>query len=334
MMHLQQYYEFSLTLDTEKFSKLLDRAYDKSKGEYQSYSDNDKYFDYALASKGVTITYHDKSYKKKVKLTVDPHWTLGGDGADRNDIEKSLRKLEAYINDYFGSQYELDDFILTKMGIISDINVHKRENVAAYLKVLQRVGKVKGFSPLSDNWLDDDTSFCLEGNSNGIKFMIYDLEKLAKDQLMESEPKRKKLRAITEKTEGILRVEVWVKASRAIRDFTNETLASEQLAYLYENSEKIFLETFALVIPFGDLYKKSEAVEIIAKKVADRRLRWKMLRLLVLIPEKKSLLLAQKAMNYRRIDVVMDMFAKINLSPVTISKRHKTIYMENLYDYL
>ena len=56
-----------------------------------------------------------------------------------------------------------------------------------------------------------------------------------------------------------------------------------------------------------------------------------MLRLLALIPEKKSLYLAQKAMNCRDIEKVMEGFAKINLSPITINKRYGVKYLKNLY---
>ena len=63
-------------------------------------------------------------------------------------------------------------------------------------------------------------------------------------------------------------------------------------------------------------------------------LRRRMLRLVALIPEKKSLLLAQKALNYRKIDDVMETFAKINVSPITISKRHDVKHLKCLYSYL
>ena len=59
-----------------------------------------------------------------------------------------------------------------------------------------------------------------------------------------------------------------------------------------------------------------------------------MLRLIELIPKKKSLYLAQKEMNDRNIDKIMEMFAEINVSPVTISKRHKVDFLESLYSYL
>ena len=55
---------------------------------------------------------------------------------------------------------------------------------------------------------------------------------------------------------------------------------------------------------------------------------------MTLIPEKKSLYLAHKAMNCRNIEKVMKGFAKINLSPVTISKRHNITHLDNLYSYL
>jgi len=59
-----------------------------------------------------------------------------------------------------------------------------------------------------------------------------------------------------------------------------------------------------------------------------------MLRLVGLLPDKKSLLLAQKALNYRRIDKVMKAFFDIEVVPVTISKRHEIKKLENLYNYL
>ena len=58
-----------------------------------------------------------------------------------------------------------------------------------------------------------------------------------------------------------------------------------------------------------------------------------MLRLLSLIPEKKSLHLAQKAMDCRDVDKVMETFIKISLSPITISKRHEVKHLNNLYSY-
>ena len=59
-----------------------------------------------------------------------------------------------------------------------------------------------------------------------------------------------------------------------------------------------------------------------------------MLRLVELIPKKKSLYLAQKAMECRNMEKVVEAFAKINLSPVTIGKRHGVKYLKNVYAYI
>lgn len=88
------------------------------------------------------------------------------------------------------------------------------------------------------------------------------------------------------------------------------------------------------IIPFGDYYKKEKAAEKIHRDVKDCIMRRKMLRLLALIPEKKSLHLAQKAMSCRDMEKIMEVFAKINLSPITISKRQDTRYLESLYSFM
>lgn len=103
---------------------------------------------------------------------------------------------------------------------------------------------------------------------------------------------------------------------------------------LSEKRQDIFLDIFTRVVLFGDFYKKDKAEEIIRNEIKNSTLRRKMLRLVALIPEKKSLHLAQKAMNCRNIEKVMDAFTKINLSPVTISKRQNIKHLKNIYEYL
>ena len=93
------------------------------------------------------------------------------------------------------------------------------------------------------------------------------------------------------------------------------------------------METFTRIVPFGDFYKKDVAIEIIRSEIADSIMRRRMLRLLSLIPEMKSVHLAQKAMDCRDVDKVMETFTKISLSPITISKRHEVKHLNNLYSY-
>lgn len=133
---------------------------------------------------------------------------------------------------------------------------------------------------------------------------------------------------------GVIRSEVRLMKPKAIRTYTDAEDIAEQIGELLENSQDIFMDTFAQIIPFGDFYKKDKATEIVRKEVSDNIMRQRMLRLLVLIPEKKSVHLAQKAMSCRNVERIMYSFAKINLSPVTISKRQDVKYLENLYVYL
>ena len=325
-MYLNCVVELSMVVDNENFHKLLTRV-DKQ----VDYLNDNEYIDQTLSAKGIVVTYQDKQYKKKVQITINSSAML--DGGDL-DLCKLIHKLGRCVHNYFGLKYNLNDFHLKRILLMADIDVGSSEKVSAYIKVLQRIGKVKGFSPLSYDCLDADTGFCLEGNSNGIQFLIYDLKSLLTSQCRKTGTDHKKLKSIIENAEGVLRAEIRLTQSKTVRSYTDETDTSKQLAVLLENSREIFLATFVRVVPFGAFHKKDTAIEIIQREVKDMTLRRRMLRLVALVPEKKSLLLAQKALNYRRIDDVMKNFAEIDVSPVTISKRHKVDFLESLYSYL
>ena len=326
-MNINQVFELSMVLDTDHFQKIFTRAYNKS--GYLKELD-DEYLDTSLAGKGITVVYRDSQYKKKVRLLIDTSLVVD----DVTDTDKLLRKLDKRIGKYFGFKYQMDDFTLSGMKLITDIGVGSSANVSNYLKVLQRVGKVKGFSPVDYEFLDGVDNLCLSGNSNDTDFLLYDLERTVVGQLRNVSAGRKQIQSASERTKGILRAEIRLTKPKAIRTYTEATDVSSQIAELVKNRTDVFMKTFTQVIPFGDFYKKDSATEIVRSEVTDSIMHRKMLRLLALIPEKKSLHLAQKAMNCRDVEKVMAAFAKIHLSPVTISKRHDIKHLDNLYSYL
>ncbi len=327
-MRINQIFELSMVLDNDKFQKVLNRAYSKA-----AYLDNNgkEYIDRSLESKGIVVTYQDSQYKKKVKLIVNSKLLLD---CDNPDPDKIARKLEKRIGEYFDHKYQIEDFTLSGMILSKDIDVHNQENVLAYLKVLQRIGKVKGFSPSSYDCFDDIDSFCLDGNSNGIDFLLYDLESYVEKRYREVKIDRKKLKWMLKESEGILRAEVRLTKPKAIRAYTDAVEVDRQIVKLSEKCQDIFLDIFTRIIPYGDFYKKNKAVELIRREVEDSTLRRKMLRLVALIPEKKSLYLALKAMKCRDIERVMKAFARVNVAPVTISKRQEEKYLKNIYEDL
>jgi len=184
------------------------------------------------------------------------------------------------------------------VSLVTNIDIVDRDKVAAYIKVLQRIGRVKGFSPVKNDWSDDDICFRLEGNSNGMEFSVYDLERLLREQRNVSDSERKKMKELIKKCEGLLRVGVRLTEQKAIRAYTDKSNTSKQLTALLEKREKAYMDVFTRIVPFGDFYKKDKAVEIVNRDVSDGKLRRRMLRLLDLVPEKKSLLLAQNLYYY------------------------------------
>lgn len=322
-MFLNSTFELSMTLDTDRFQRII-----TSRNGYLQELD-DEHLDTSLAAKGITVIYRDSRYKKKVRLLVNAGVVVD----DPSDTDKLLRKLDKRISEYFDHRYTLDDFTLSGVTLTVDIAVGSRGNVSDYLKVIKRVGKVKGFSPVDYDCFDDKTSFCLSGNSNDIDFLLYDLERAVLGQLQSAGAGRKKIESAVMQTKGILRAEVRLTKPRAVREYADATDVFSQITKIVKNSTDAFMDTFARVIPFGDFHKMDAAVEIVRSEVKDITMRRKMLRLLALIPDKKSLHLAQKAMNCRDIGKMMETFTKIHLSPVTISKRQDVKHLDNLYSF-
>ena len=327
-MYVNQLFELSMESDSDKFHKIADMVI--SRGGYLEETE-DGYIDQSMDSKGILVKFRDSQYKKKIKLIVEPRLVLD---CDTPDPDRLIRKLGKRIGEYFGYKYRINDFDLSGMILSTDIDVGNRESVSAYLKVLQRIGKVKGFSPASYDCFGEGDSFCLDGNSNGVEFLIYDLDRTIKRQIRDTEIDRKRLKSMIKDSEGILRAEVRLIKSKAIRAYTKTTNISSQITELSENCRDIFFDTFARIIPFGDFHKKDKAAEIVREKIENSVLRRKMLRLLELIPEKKSLYLAQRAMSCRNIEKIMNEFAKMNVSPVTISKRQDLKHLKCLYAYM
>ena len=322
-MVINQLLELSMILDADHFQRLFN-----AKASYLKELD-DEYLDTSLAAKGITIVYRDSRYKKKIRLLANTSLVVD----DPSNTDKLIRKLDKRISEYFDHGYTLDDLTLSGITLTLDINVGSREKVSDYLKVLQRIGKVKGFSPVDYDCFDSKASFCLSGNSNDIDFLLYDLEAATVGQLRNADAGRKQLQSASMQTKGILRAEVKLTKPKAVREYVDATDVASQITKVMKNSTEIFMDTFARIIPFGDFHKMDAAVEIVRSEVKDITMRRKMLRLLALIPDKKSLHLARKALNCRDVEKVMIAFTKINLSPVTISKRHEVKHLNNLYSY-
>ena len=333
-------FELSLVFKTNiwKYAELKSEAYEKSKGSHRiikiknrnDYSD--AFADEAIASDGIRVEYHDYLWNRGgcIKLIVNPSKVLGGDDipklwkpTDRN-IKALLHNLKANIKRYFDANYKLNDFKLTRVDFTVNIDVGSRENVFNYIRILHNLGKVKGFTPKykkSNKWIDKALSFDLQGKSRGFEFSAYD----------------KEAQSGKKEANGILRVEI-----RLVNVKTKGGTTSEQIKLMSKASEEIFMKCFRQVVPRGDHYTKKQAIKFIEDNIANfvpnKREREntlsRMQKLIELIPVKKSLWIAQKALEYRDIDRIMTTFAELNISPVTISKNMKLKSLKSLYFYL
>ena len=319
-MYINEIFELTRAVNGDEFDRLFARVKDNLEEE-----EGEEYADRSLSHKGVTVIYRKSRYKKKVRLVVNTAFLFK---EKEYDSGKIVPQLEKRVAQYFGDRRSLEEFVLTEAVLMTDLRMEYSEDVLAYLRLLRRIGKVKNFSPVTYDGFSKQNSFCLKGNSNDIVFMAYNLHAVIKGRL--GSEGRQSLAC----AKGVLRAEIRLTSQKAIREVSEVQDSLEQLLVLSKRRNEVFLGVFERIVPFGDSYKKSLAVERVRTQVSDLRMRRRMLYLIDLIPEKRSLWLAQKALQYRKIDEVMDAFARIGLSPVTISKRERGQCFRSLYHFL
>ena len=313
-------FELTLSINSDDFDKQLYRAIRRAAKAGWVQNADYGYTDSSLKSEGIMILYLDSNKKKKIRLIVKPSSVID-EGMEMywkpkpGNIPKLLNRLGKLIGTYFNSDYELDDFKLNRMDFAMGIDVGSRGKVLDYIKALHTIGRVKRFSPVKydrEGEFSKDNCFCLMGNTNGIEFSACG----------------------STDTKRVLDVGVKLMAKEVIRAYSGDVDTSGRIAILAKGVDHILMDTFNYIIPQGGYYKKKEAEKLIAEGVKDRPLRRKMLRLLELIPAKKSLHLAQKASGIRDIEKVMDKFSEIGVSPITLSKRHNAKHLKCLHSYL
>lgn len=327
-MTIKTVFQLSMILDSDKFREVYEQCCCCS--DYPEEQD-DELVDRSMEDSGVIVYYRPSQLKKRVRLTVD---TAMLTGSPSPSPEKLVKKLDKLITNYFDSEYEIRDFVLSGMVLSLDINVGSAGRVHEYLQVLRRVGRVKGYIPIDHEELEGGDYFGLTGKSNSTNFFVYNLAEAMNEQCGWSGSGKLNLKSIAQEVEGILRVEVHLTKPRAIQRYTEQYLAEDQMVELSEKKSSIFMAILTRIVPFGDFHKKGTAAELIRESVKDDALKRRMLRLLSLVPEKKSLHLAQKSMSYRQPEKLLVEFAKIGLSPVTIGKRQTVKQLKNIYELI
>ena len=226
-MTMKTVFQLSMILDSDKFQEIFDQCCCCS--DYPEEQD-DELVDRSMEESGVIVYYRPSQLKKRVRLVVDAAMLTGSLSPTPEKVVKKLGKL---ITNYFDSEYELNDFMLSGMILSVDLDVGT-SSVHEYLHVLRRVGKVKGYDPVDHEELEGSDYFGLTGKSNSTNFFVYNLAEAMNEQCGWSGAGKLHLKSIAQEVEGILRVEIHLTKPRAVQRYTEQYTVENQLLELYE----------------------------------------------------------------------------------------------------
>ena len=114
-MHINQMFEFSKSMDREKFHKVF-----KNTCRNADCIDKmgEEYIDRSLEEKGITAIYRNSQYKKEIRILVNSGMISG---SNRTEQDRFVRKLDKCIGKYFSHKYNVDDFSLSGVVMTADI---------------------------------------------------------------------------------------------------------------------------------------------------------------------------------------------------------------------
>lgn len=234
-----------MSLDHERFEKVLNRAREHPSNLVK---DGEKYTDRSLKINGLTVVYHNTQYNKKVYVFINfvMIWSEAS-----NDPCKLIQEWDRCIQKYFGYKYKPRDFTLSGLTLSTCINVGDQAVTSAYLEVLRRIGRVKGFSPVRYEPFEEKDYFYLEGNSNGIRFMIYDMWKALAGGIEKDSTNGKKSKTVVQwaMTGERLCLEICLTKPKALRLYTDEGITEKQIVELSQKYRDIFFNIFAQIVP-------------------------------------------------------------------------------------
>ena len=150
-------FELTLNINTKEYNSLLSSAYKMAKVNQSRlifstmYTTGNVRIDDALASKGITVQYHNYEFRKMIKLCINPSKVLGGSDLklwkpNRCNIGELMALLNQYIDDYFDSEYDMNFFELSRIDFTANLDVGEK-NVSSYIRLMYKIGKVKNFVP-------------------------------------------------------------------------------------------------------------------------------------------------------------------------------------------
>ena len=228
-MHSLYFIEITLAMESKNFNRFIENRLGSSLYDNHRATDSDIYVDDTYVDDGIGVEWHDKK-KKKVKIIVNPSMLLGHSSSEKlwNPTEKSVskfcKKLDDFIDNYFNYEHGLNDFKLSGIGFVMDVQLSDSDTVNNYMRVFHNIGRVKNFTQAhlskGRSELDKKYAFTLAGKSNGVGFMVYGYK--TKFNRFDNNPIRDSLRL--EQHKNALRFEVKLTSQRAINLCTTSTI--------------------------------------------------------------------------------------------------------------
>lgn len=322
-----------------EFNKLLSRLYAMSRGRFSIFQlEVDVWHAEMFKGKGIRVVIKKTKLGGYLKFIISLNDLLGTDDKlsliDPHHIQEALNSADTMLTGEFGEGFSINDMELSRVDYCINVNVGSSENVRAYINLLYRCDKRKGYKVIGLECPDFDSTkgYTARNDIAGTEISFYDKQKQLEQRQYDD----------SERASGILRIELRLTKSKAVKERTEGCINNhERIAYCIGNSRREILGVVRQLIPDGDYYTMKEARAIVRKSVKSQKLRERMLEMLKLTKKLGSIRLAKKEIRdkdpkikHEYFNMMMEEFENIGVNPVVLDKKSGVSTLPNLFTFL
>lgn len=322
-----------------EFNKLLSHLYAMSRGRFSIFQSEDNVWHAEMfKGKGIRVVLKKTKLGGYLKFIISLNDLLGTDDKlsliEPQHIQEALNSADAMLTGEFGEDFAINNLELSRVDYRINVNVGSSENVRAYINLLYRCDKRKGYKVIGLECPDFDSTkgYTARNDIAGTEISFYDKQKQLEQRKYEE----------SERASGILRIELRLTKIKAVKEHTKGCINNhERIIYCIGNSRREILGVVRQLIPDGDYYTMKKAREILEKSVKSQKLQDRMIEMLKLTKRLGSIRLAKKELRnidskikHEYFNMMMEEFENIGVNPVVLDKKSVVSTLPGLFTFL
>lgn len=322
-----------------EYHRAVEQLFSRARGRYgvETNDKNTKHHAFMFQGRGIRVTLKKTKISGCYEFVLSLNDLLGTDDKSRLiepvKLQEALDIADRMLVGEFGEGYSIDELELYRVDQCINVKVDNDDNVREYISLMYRSEMKKSYCILADDSPDFDISrsCTVRNKTEGLEVSFYD----KKEELEQRNE-------VSEQAEGILRVELRILKRKPLELQTPECMTNrDRVAHCMNASRNSILNMAHKLMLNADYYPYKKACARVKKLIASKKLRKRMLDMLRLTKEERSVRKAKERLlklhpkiRHEYFNNMIAQFEHIGVNVVTLDDDSEMKLLPSLFKYM